>query len=56
MQKVVEYLKSKGLNKEIKTIVGGAPLSDEFAREIGADAYAFDASNAVVRVGELIGA
>ncbi|MFC1549871.1 corrinoid protein [Candidatus Neomarinimicrobiota bacterium] len=54
MQKVVEHLKKKGLNTQIKTIIGGAPISDEFAQEIGADAYAFDASSAVDRMGNLM--
>ncbi len=53
MKKVVEKLKEKGLNNKIKTIVGGAPLSSEYADLIGADAYSYDAANAVVSVGEL---
>lgn len=54
MKKVVEKLKEKGLNNKIKTIVGGAPLSSEYADLIGADAYSYDAANAVVSVGELV--
>ncbi|MFQ5822942.1 MAG: corrinoid protein [bacterium] len=47
MKKVIENLQEKGLNGTINTIIGGAPLSEEYAREIGADAYAFDAAKAV---------
>lgn len=54
MKKVVEKLKEKGLDNKIKTIVGGAPLSSEYADLIGADAYSYDAANAVVSVGKLV--
>ena len=54
MQKVVMELKSRGLDKNIKTIVGGAPLSSEYAELIGADSYSYDAANAVISVSELI--
>ncbi len=54
MKKVVEKLKEKGLNIKIKTIVGGAPLSSEYADLIGANAYSYDAANAVVSVSELV--
>ena len=40
---------------KVKAIVGGAPVSEEFAREIGADAYGFDAANAVDKVKALVG-
>ena len=56
MKRVVELLRERGLSERIKVIVGGAPLSAEFAREIGADAYGFDAANAVERVKGLLGA
>jgi 5-methyltetrahydrofolate--homocysteine methyltransferase len=35
-------------------IIGGAPVSKEFADEIGADAYAYDAAKAVEMVKEMI--
>ncbi len=56
MKRVVDCLTERGLNGKIKTIVGGAPVSGAFAREIGADAYGFDASNAVDRIREFVGA
>lgn len=55
MKAVVELVEERGLSDDVKTIVGGAPVSADFAREIGADAYGFDAANAVVRVKELVG-
>lgn len=54
MRKVVALLKEEGLAGQVKTIVGGAPVSAEFAREIGADAYGYDAANAVERVMALV--
>ena len=39
---------------KVKTIVGGAPVTEKFAREIGADGYAADAATAVETVSELI--
>ena len=53
MKRVVELAREEGEGK-IRTIVGGAPVSAEFAREIGADAYGFDAANATDKVKELL--
>jgi 5-methyltetrahydrofolate--homocysteine methyltransferase len=50
MEEVVDLVRSRGLDRQIKVIVGGAPVSEGFAREIGADAYGYDAANAVERV------
>lgn len=55
MKEVISILKDTDLTNSIKTIVGGAPLSKEYAIEIGADAYAYDAANAVDTVKELLG-
>jgi 5-methyltetrahydrofolate--homocysteine methyltransferase len=54
MKSVVELIEQRGLSDKIKVIVGGAPLSREFADEIGADDYGYDAANAVERVSELM--
>jgi 5-methyltetrahydrofolate--homocysteine methyltransferase len=54
MKTVVDLLKTKNLNNSIKTIIGGAPISAEFAREIGADAYAYDATRGVECVRKLL--
>jgi 5-methyltetrahydrofolate--homocysteine methyltransferase len=50
MKSVVDLVGERGLSDRIKVIVGGAPLSEEYARSIGADAYAYDAANAVEKV------
>jgi 5-methyltetrahydrofolate--homocysteine methyltransferase len=55
MKKVVDLVKERNLSGKIKVIVGGAPLTDDYARQIGADAYGFDGMNAVDKVKELIG-
>lgn len=55
MREAVESIKSAGLG-DIKVIVGGAPVTDEYAAEIGADGYARDAATAVsVATGLLAG-
>lgn len=55
MRKVVQVLKERGLEDEIKVIVGGAPLSDAYAAEIGASAYCFDGIKAIETVGVILG-
>jgi len=55
MKEVVEILRARRCQGKIKTIVGGAPVSADFAREIGADDYAFDAASAVTHVKALLG-
>lgn len=52
MQGIVEKLKEYG--NRIKIIIGGAPITAKFARDIGADGYAADAASAVEMVSELI--
>jgi len=55
MSAVVQLARERGLSGQVKTIIGGAPVTEKYAREIGADAYAYDAANAVERVTSLIG-
>jgi len=50
MQEVIALLDARGLRSRVRVIVGGAPVSEAWAREIGADGYAYDAANAVDRV------
>ncbi len=50
MRRVVALVHEEGLADDVRTIVGGAPVSADYAREIGADAYGFDGANAVERV------
>lgn len=47
MGEVIEELKAAGLRDTVKVLIGGAAVSDEFAREIGADAYCSDGFHAV---------
>jgi len=54
MKATVEMIKSSGLG-DIKAIVGGAPVTMEFARQIGAHGYAADAASAVGVVKKLLG-
>ena len=54
MKSVVDLVEERGLSDELKVIVGGAPLSEEFARSIGAQDYAYDAANAVEKVVALV--
>jgi 5-methyltetrahydrofolate--homocysteine methyltransferase len=46
MGDVIERVKRKGVRDTIKIVVGGAPLTEQFAREIGADGYSPDAASA----------
>ncbi len=55
MKRVIELLKEKQLEGNILTIVGGAPVTAEVARDIGATTYGYDASKAVECVEQLIG-
>jgi corrinoid protein of di/trimethylamine methyltransferase len=55
MGQVIATMKEQGLRPEVKVIVGGCPVTQEFASEIGADAVGFDASDAVKKVGKLLG-
>ncbi len=54
MARVVGLVRERGLGGSVRTIVGGAPVSADFAREIGADDYGYDAANAVERVAALV--
>jgi len=47
MKVVITALKEAGLRDQVKVIVGGAPITEIFARDIGADGFAPDASRAV---------
>ena len=46
-KKLVEALKEAGLRQQVKVIVGGAPVTESFCKDIGADGYAEDAISAV---------
>lgn len=46
-QEIIEYLKEEGMREQVKVIIGGAPISQNWADKIGADGYAEDAISAV---------
>jgi corrinoid protein of di/trimethylamine methyltransferase len=54
MKKVIDALKEKGTREKVKVIVGGAPVNQKFADDIGADGYAADAGEAVQLVKKLM--
>ena len=47
MKKIIDALKESGLRDKVKVMVGGAPVNEIYARQIGADGYAADAGESV---------
>ena len=56
MKATIDFLKDSAIGNEVKVMVGGAPVTQEYAAEIGADGYAPDAATAAERATELMGA
>ena len=54
MKRVIGILDEQGLRGKIRTVIGGAPVSQAYADEIGADAYSYDGANAVVCINKLL--
>lgn len=54
MKEVIESLIAANVRDRVKVVVGGAPVTDKFAKEIGADGYAPDAASAVELVKSLL--
>jgi 5-methyltetrahydrofolate--homocysteine methyltransferase len=54
MQATLQALGEAGLRQQVKVIVGGAPVTETFARQIGADGYAPDASRAAALASALL--
>lgn len=50
MADVIQRLKESGIREQVKIVVGGAPVSEEFAKSIGADGYGADGFQAVAVV------
>ena len=46
MADVVKFAEEKGIRDRVKIMIGGAPVNEEFAKQIGADAYTTDAASA----------
>lgn len=54
MRETVNAVKKAGIRDKVKIMIGGAPVSQKFANEIGADGYAPDATTAVMKAKELL--
>lgn len=54
MKATIDALKEAGLLDKVKTLIGGAPITQEYADKIGADGYAPDAATGVKKVKELV--
>jgi 5-methyltetrahydrofolate--homocysteine methyltransferase len=55
MKATIEAILAAGLREDVKVIVGGAPVTQEYADQIGADGFASDASGAVTVTESLLG-
>jgi len=55
MKRTIDALEKAGLRDRVKVMIGGAPVNQAYADEIGADGYAKDSTLAVVRAKELLG-
>jgi 5-methyltetrahydrofolate--homocysteine methyltransferase len=53
---VIKALVAAGVRESVKVMVGGAPVTQDFVNQIGADGYAPDAASAARKARELIGA
>ena len=47
MAEVIKALKAAGLRDKVKVMIGGAPITQNYADQIGADGYSPDAASAV---------
>lgn len=55
METTIQAIKAAGLRDQVKVMIGGAPVTAEYAERIGADGYAPDASQAVTLAKKLLG-
>ena len=56
MKEVIDRFQKEGLRGRVKFMVGGAPLTDQYAKEIGADGYAPDAASAAEKFKQFVSA
>jgi 5-methyltetrahydrofolate--homocysteine methyltransferase len=56
MKTVIEAIENAGMRDRVKVMVGGAPITEEYARSIGADGYSRDAGEAAEQAKQLIDA
>jgi 5-methyltetrahydrofolate--homocysteine methyltransferase len=55
MKRTIDALAKAGVRERVKVMIGGAPVNQAYADEIGADGYARDSTQAVVRAKQLLG-
>ena len=55
MPQIIEALQKAGLRDKVKVMIGGAPVTEKYAQQIAADAYASDAGSAVSKAKNLLG-
>ena len=56
MKTTIEALQQAGLRDRVKVLIGGAPVTEQFAREIGADGYGANANVAVALARQIVAA
>jgi len=56
MKEVIDVVNNAGLKDKVKVMIGGAPMTQDYAKEIGADGYALDAASAADKAKEFIAA
>jgi len=55
LKKTIDALKAAGVREKVKVMVGGAPVTQKYADEIGADSFASDAGEAAEKAKTLVG-
>lgn len=55
MKRITQMVRADQACSDVKIILGGAPITEDFVKEIGADAYGYDAANAVEKVSSFFG-
>jgi 5-methyltetrahydrofolate--homocysteine methyltransferase len=55
MKNTIELFNESELRQQVKIMIGGAPITENYADNIGADGYATEAASAVEKAKELIG-
>lgn len=55
MKSTIDALVAEGIRSEVKVMIGGAPVTQEYSDQIGADGYSEDAASAVDKLKELVG-
>jgi len=56
MKTTIDALKQAGVRNQVKVLVGGAPITEKYAEEIGADGYSENAVGAVALAKKVVGA